>query len=135
MRLIGVVTVARSDYGIYLPVLRSILADPQLQLHLIVGGMHLSPEFGLTVCAIEQDGFVIGDRVEMLLSSDTPEGIAKSMGMGMIGFARLEYYNRSSVAGHQHLNWNHLLALHARFDPQGIGDVFRDRQTGSGVML
>jgi UDP-hydrolysing UDP-N-acetyl-D-glucosamine 2-epimerase len=50
--------------------------------------MHLSPEFGLTVKAIEDDGFEISERVEMLLSSDTPEGIAKSMGLGTIGFAQ-----------------------------------------------
>ena len=88
MRTIGVVTVARSDYGIYLPVLRKIKADPELKLHLIVAGTHLSPEFGLTAGAIEQDGFEIAERVEMLLSSDTPEAIAKSMGLGTIGFAQ-----------------------------------------------
>jgi UDP-hydrolysing UDP-N-acetyl-D-glucosamine 2-epimerase len=88
MRTIGIVTVARSDYGIYLPILRKIQADPELCLHLIVSGMHLSPEFGLTVRAIESDGFPIGERVEMLLSSDSPEGIAKSIGLGMIGFAQ-----------------------------------------------
>ena len=88
MRTIGVVTVARSDYGIYLPLLREVQEDPDLRLHLIVAGMHLSPEFGLTVKAIETDGFEIGERVEMLLSSDTPEGIAKSMGLGTIGFAQ-----------------------------------------------
>ena len=88
MRTIGVVTVSRSDYGIYLPLLRKIIADLDLKLHLIITGMHLSPEFGLTVRAIEADGFQIGDRVEMLLSSDTPEGIVKSMGLGTIGFAQ-----------------------------------------------
>lgn len=88
MRTIGVVTVARSDYGIYLPVLQKIQEDPDLELHLIVSGMHLSTEFGLTVKAIEADGFQIGDRVEMLLSSDAPEGIAKSMGLGTIGFGQ-----------------------------------------------
>jgi UDP-N-acetylglucosamine 2-epimerase (non-hydrolysing)/GDP/UDP-N,N'-diacetylbacillosamine 2-epimerase (hydrolysing) len=88
-----VVTVARSDYGIYLPLLRRIQADPDLTLHLIVAGMHLSPQFGLTVNAIEADGFEIGERVEMLLSSDTPEAISKSMGLGAIGFAQA--YGRS----------------------------------------
>jgi UDP-N-acetylglucosamine 2-epimerase (non-hydrolysing)/GDP/UDP-N,N'-diacetylbacillosamine 2-epimerase (hydrolysing) len=82
------VTVARSDYGIYLPVLRRIQADTQLRLHMLVSGMHLSPGFGLTVEAIEADGFEIGERIEMLLSSDTPQGIAKSMGLGTIGFAQ-----------------------------------------------
>ena len=89
MRTIGVVTVARSDYGPYLPILRRIQADPDLRLHLIVGGMHLSPEFGLTAEAIRQDGFDIAERVEMTLSSDSPEGVAKSMGLGTIGFAHV----------------------------------------------
>ncbi len=88
MRTIGVVTGARSDYGIYLPLLRRIRDDPDLSLHLIVSGMHLSPEFGLTIDSICRDGFRIGDRVEMLLSSDTPAGIVKSMGLGAIGFAQ-----------------------------------------------
>jgi UDP-hydrolysing UDP-N-acetyl-D-glucosamine 2-epimerase len=88
MRTLGVVTVARSDYGIYLPVLRKIQADPELRLHLIVSGMHLAPEFGRTVEAIEADGFEIAERVEMLVASDTPEAVAKSMGLGLIGFAQ-----------------------------------------------
>lgn len=94
MRTIGVVTVARSDYYILLPVLRAIEGDPGLRLRLIVGGMHLSPEFGLTVGAIERDGFEIAERVEMLLSSDTALGTAKSIGLGVIGFA--EAYARTA---------------------------------------
>jgi hypothetical protein len=88
MRTIGVVTVARSDYGIYLPILRRIQDDPELRLILFVGGMHLSPEFGMTVEVIQSDGFDIVARVEALLSSDSPEGIAKSTGLGVIGFAQ-----------------------------------------------
>lgn len=87
-RTIAVVSAGRADYAICLPVLRRIQADPALRLHLIVSGMHLSPEFGMTVDSVVADGFEIGDRVEMLLSSDTPEGIAKSMGLGTIGFAQ-----------------------------------------------
>lgn len=97
MMTIGVVTVARSDYGAYLPVLRRVQDDPDLRLYLFVAGMHLSPEFGLTVRAIEQDGFEIAARVEMLLSSDTPEGIAKSMGLGTIGFAQAFTRNRPDI--------------------------------------
>ncbi|MEH1825349.1 MAG: UDP-N-acetylglucosamine 2-epimerase [Nostoc sp.] len=88
MRNIGVVTVGRSDYSSCLPILRQIQQNPDLKLHLIVTGMHLSPEFGLTVQDIEADGFEIGDRVEMLLNSDTPEGVAKSIGLGAIGLAQ-----------------------------------------------
>lgn len=88
MRTIGVVTVARSDYGIYQPILKKIRRDPDLRLCLYVSGMHLSPEFGRTVEAIEQDGFEIAERVETLLSSDSPEGVAKAMGLGTLGFAQ-----------------------------------------------
>ncbi len=93
MRTVGVVTVARSDYGIYQPVLRALRAQPGLEPHLFVSGMHLSPEFGLTVQEIEADGFPVRERVEMLLSSDSPEGIAKAIGLGTIGFAHA--YGRS----------------------------------------
>jgi UDP-N-acetylglucosamine 2-epimerase (non-hydrolysing)/GDP/UDP-N,N'-diacetylbacillosamine 2-epimerase (hydrolysing) len=89
MRTIAVVTVGRSDYGIYLPVLRRIAADKSLKLRLIVAGMHLSPAFGETVNVIEADGFAVADRVDMLLASDSPEAVAKSMGLGTIGFAQV----------------------------------------------
>ncbi len=97
MRTIGVVTVARSDYGIYLPILRRIQETDGLQLSLFVTGMHLSPEFGLTVNDIKADGFEIQERVEMLLSSDTPEGIVKSMGLGVIGFAQAYARSRPDI--------------------------------------
>jgi UDP-hydrolysing UDP-N-acetyl-D-glucosamine 2-epimerase len=88
MRSIAVVTVARSDFGIYLPILRLLQEQPDVRMNLIVAGMHLSPEFGLTVGAIEKDGFTVAERIEMLLSSDSPEGMAKSMGLGTLGFAQ-----------------------------------------------
>jgi UDP-hydrolysing UDP-N-acetyl-D-glucosamine 2-epimerase len=88
MRTIGVVTVGRSDYGIYLPILRHIQADSDLLLHLIVSGTHPVPEYGHTYKKIQADGFEISDRIEMLLASDSPEGIAKSIGLGVIGFAQ-----------------------------------------------
>lgn len=88
MTVIGVVTGARSDYGVYLPLLHAITLEPTLKLHLLVSGMHLSPEFGMTLRFIERDGFAVGEKVEMLLSSDSPEGISKSIGLGIIGFAQ-----------------------------------------------
>lgn len=93
LRTIGVVTTARSDYGIYLPILHALELEASLQLRIIAGGMHLAPEYGSTVEAIEHDGFTIADRVEMLLSSDTPLGTAKSIGLGVLGFS--ESYARS----------------------------------------
>ena len=87
MRKICIVTGTRAEYGLLYWLMKEIQSDLDLQLQLIVTGMHLSPEFGLTYRTIEEDGFTIDTRVEMLLSSDTPVGIAKSIGLGVIGFA------------------------------------------------
>lgn len=89
MKKVGVVTVARSDYGIYRPIIEGIRQSSTLELQLIAGGMHLSPEFGYTVDAIEADGFEIDHRVEMTVSSNTPQGIAKTMGLGLQGFGQI----------------------------------------------
>jgi len=85
-RKICVVTGTRAEYGCLRWVMEGIRGSPGLELQLIATGMHLSPEFGLTYRDIERDGFVIDRKVEMLLSSDTPAGVTKSMGLGLIGF-------------------------------------------------
>lgn len=86
-RKICVVTGTRAEYGLLRWVMQCIQDDPDLALQVIVTGMHLSPEFGSTYREIEKDGFQINRKIEMLTSSDTSVGIAKSMGLGMIGFA------------------------------------------------
>ena len=86
-RKICVVTGTRAEYGLLYWLMKEIKDDPDLELQLVATGMHLSPEFGLTYRKIEEDGFTIDEKVEMLLSSDTPVGIAKSIGLGVIGFA------------------------------------------------
>ena len=87
MRTIGVVTVGRSDFGLYRTILREIRGTRGLRLRIYVTGMHLSPEFGLTGDQIRNERFKDLELVENLLSSDTPAGISKSMGLGTIGFA------------------------------------------------
>jgi len=86
-RKVCVVTGTRADYGLLRWVMDGVRRSPDLELQLIVTGTHLSPEFGLTYKAIESDGFSASRDVEILLSSDTPSGVAKSMGLGLIGFA------------------------------------------------
>lgn len=88
MRTIGLVTVGRSDYGIYRSVLRALAAELDLKLQLYVTGMHLAPEFGSTVSMIEADGYPIAERIETLISSDSPDGIGKAMGLGLLGFSQ-----------------------------------------------
>ena len=97
MRTIGIVTVARSDYGIYRSLLDALSTAPDLRLRIFAAGMHLSPEFGATASQIEADGFQIDERIEMLLSSDSPEGIAKSTGLGVIGFSQAFARTRPDV--------------------------------------
>ena len=86
-RKICVITGTRAEYGLLRWVMQGIQDEPELTLQIIATGMHLSPEFGLTYREIEKDGFHIDCKVEMLTSSDTSVGIAKSMGLGLIGFA------------------------------------------------
>jgi UDP-hydrolysing UDP-N-acetyl-D-glucosamine 2-epimerase len=86
-RRICVVTSSRADYGLLYWVVHDLSAVSEVELQLIVTGMHLAPEFGMTVREIERDGFAISRRVEMLLCSDTPGGVAKSIGLGVIGMS------------------------------------------------
>jgi len=84
-RKICVVTGTRAEYGLLHWLMQEIVEDEALELQLIVTGMHLSPEFGLTYKVIEES-FEIDKKIEMLLSSDTAVGIAKSMGLAQISF-------------------------------------------------
>jgi GDP/UDP-N,N'-diacetylbacillosamine 2-epimerase (hydrolysing) len=87
LKKICVVTGSRAEYGLLYWLLKEIQATPEFDLQIAATGMHLSPEFGSTYQEIEKDGFTINEKIEMLLSSDTPSAISKSTGLGMIGFA------------------------------------------------
>lgn len=86
LKKVCVVTGTRAEYGLLYWLMKEIENHKDFQLQLIVTGMHLSPEFGLTYKEIEKE-FVIDKKIEMLLSSDTPVGISKSMGLAQISFA------------------------------------------------
>lgn len=87
MRKICIVTGSRAEYGLLSGLMHAINDEPTLQLQIIATNMHLSPEFGLTYKEIEHDGFHIDKKVQMLLSSDTPNATTKSVGLAAIGFA------------------------------------------------
>lgn len=84
---ICIVTGSRAEYDLLYRLMKEIQSDPDLCLQIIATGMHLSPEFGLTYKLIEADGFEIDFKVEMIISSDTPVGVAKSIGIGTAGIA------------------------------------------------
>jgi len=85
-RKVCLVTGARAEYGLLRALIQGLREAVELELQLAVTSMRLSPEFGSTYREIEADGFVIDAKVEMLLSADTPSGIAKSVGLGTISF-------------------------------------------------
>lgn len=87
MRKICVITATRADYGPLKPLLEDIKSDKDLSLQIISTGTHLSTEFGFTQKQIENDGFCVDKKIEMLLASDTPVGVSKSMGLAQISFA------------------------------------------------
>lgn len=87
MKKICIVTATRAEYGLLKPLMKALRDSNDFKLQILVTGTHLSPEFGLTYRFLEEDGFVIDEKVEMLLSADTPTSIVKSMGLGMVGYA------------------------------------------------
>lgn len=86
-RKVCVVTGTRAEFGLMRWLMQDVRSTPGLELQVLATGMHLSPEFGLTYREIEQAGFVIDARVEMLLSADSASAVTKSMGLGLIGYA------------------------------------------------
>lgn len=87
MKKICIITGTRAEYGLLKPVIDKVYRADDMELNLVVTGMHLSAEFGWTYQEIEQDGYPIHAKIEMLLSSDTAVGITKSMGVELIGFS------------------------------------------------
>ena len=106
MKKVCVITGTRAEYGLLYWTLKALEKEPKIELQICVTGMHLSPEFGLTYQQIEADGFAIDYKVETLLSSDTGSAIAKSIGLGTIGFAD----------AFQHLKPNIILLLGDRYE-------------------
>ncbi|MGE5499432.1 MAG: UDP-N-acetylglucosamine 2-epimerase, partial [Syntrophothermus sp.] len=86
-RKICVVTTSRADYGLLYWLMKEIQNDEKLELQIIVSGMHLSPEFGLTYKLIEKDGFYINKKIHMLLSSDEDKAAIKAIGAGCFGYS------------------------------------------------
>lgn len=91
---ICVLTATRAEYGLLKSIIRKLNSVQEFDVHVVVTGAHLSPEFGLTYEEIEKDGIAIDEKIEILLSADTPAAITKTMGLAMISFA--DYLARST---------------------------------------
>jgi len=91
MRDVALVTVARSDWGIYRPVVRELAHMSGVALRVLASGMHLNERFGETVRLVEEEAGASGvpvERVPMAIASDAPVDIAAAMGAGMQAFGR-----------------------------------------------
>lgn len=92
MKRIAVLTATRAEYGLLSPIIKKMQMRPDLEVNVVVTGAHLSPEFGMTYREIEQDGIEIDEKIEILLSADSPAAISKNMGLALISFG--EYFER-----------------------------------------
>ncbi|OFV70018.1 UDP-N-acetylglucosamine 2-epimerase [Acetobacterium wieringae] len=90
---ICLLTATRAEYGLLKRVIQKLQLEEGVDVRVVVTGAHLAPEFGLTYKEIEEDGIEIDEKIEILISSDSPMAISKSMGLAMIGFA--DYFERS----------------------------------------
>lgn len=89
---ICILTATRAEYGLLKPLIKGFLKETNFEIKVVATGTHLSPEFGLTFREIENDGIDIDEKIEILVSADTPMAISKTMGLAMISFA--DYFNR-----------------------------------------
>lgn len=88
MKRIAIITGTRAEYGIFKPLLYKMANSDELKPYVLATGMHLSPEYGLTIKQIEDDGFPMGARVDMLFSSDSRAAMAKGLGVGITGLTQ-----------------------------------------------
>ena len=109
-KIISILTATRAEYGLLKPIIAKLYKVDEFDVRIVATGAHLSPEFGLTYQEIEKDGFTIDEKIEILLSSDTPSSISKSMGLAMISFA--DYF--------EELNPDLLIVLGDRYETLAV---------------
>ena len=109
-KIISILTATRAEYGLLKSIFTKLNTIKEFDVRIIATGAHLSSEFGLTYQEIENDGFIIDKKIEILLSSDTPSSISKSMGLAMISFA--DYFEK--------LNPDLLIVLGDRYETLAV---------------
>lgn len=96
-RVIGAITVGRSDYGLYLPIFKKIISHPDLDLRIYVAGAHFSPKFGNTIDEIEKDRFPITAKIRVNQKGDSPTDIVMAMGEHTVEFGKLFKTERPDI--------------------------------------
>ncbi len=86
MKRICILTAARAEYGLLKNLIQKLSGETEFEVDVVVTGAHLAPEYGLTFREIEQDGIRIDKKIPILLSSDMPASVSKTMGLALIAF-------------------------------------------------
>lgn len=87
-RKILYVSGTRAEYGLMRETLLAANRHPKLSLEIAVTGMHLMPQFGLTINEIKKDKFKI-HRIEAVYEKDNKESMAKFIGDFSLKFTKL----------------------------------------------
>ena len=86
---IALISCGRSDYSIYLPLMKKLKADPFFKLNIIAFGTHVSQFYDRTVDMFYNDGFDVAYEIESLVLGDSPEAISTAMGLTITKFSSL----------------------------------------------
>lgn len=84
-----IVSSTRADLGYLQFAIKALKEDSRFEVAVVATCMHLASSLGRSIQEFAKVGIVVDEEVEMLLDSDSPSGLVKSMGLGMIGFADL----------------------------------------------
>lgn len=87
MKRLCFVTTTRADWGLLQPLASAMKADPEVEVLIVAGNMHLMEAYGMTVREIEADGFDIAARVPMEADGDDEASKAKAMALCLAGMA------------------------------------------------
>ena len=91
IRKICVVVTARPSYSRIKTALTAIKKHSNLELQLVIAGSALLGRYGNAVEFIEKDGFVIAEKVFMVLEGENPTAMAKTTGLGVMELANVFY--------------------------------------------
>lgn len=83
---IAILTSSRADYGIYLPLLRTLEKEKEIDFEIIAFGTHLAKDFGYSIDQILADGFSVSYSIDTLPKGDTAFDISYSLSKTIAAF-------------------------------------------------
>lgn len=87
---ICIATGSRAEYGLLEPLIRVLYEDDFFDVRIAVTGTHLNNEFGMTYKQIEDDGYRIDTKIDILPKCDTVNATSIAMGKAIEKFS--EYF-------------------------------------------